>query len=126
MYNTNLTINYITIDGDDGDTNYRKQLLEFLHLDMYDDNVTIKIDKLYDLYKNEVEITRIMPYIKEFIEQRMPFEMEGKTRFLFLFSFDFFHAMYPIICCFIKKKSPIKQQIDTLIDIIISKFKIKS
>lgn len=28
MYNTNLIINYIDIDGDDGDTHYRKQLLE--------------------------------------------------------------------------------------------------
>ena len=46
MYNTNLTINYVDIDGDDGDTHYRKQLLQFLTLEMYNDDVSNKIDKL--------------------------------------------------------------------------------
>ena len=59
MYNTNLTINYTLIDGDDGDTNYRKQLLEFLNLTMYDDTVSVKIDELYDLYKNNPSIQKL-------------------------------------------------------------------
>lgn len=90
MYNTNLTINYIDIDGDDGDTNYRKQLLEFLQLTIYDDTVSVKIDELYELCKNKPCIKKIMPWIKTFIEQRIPFEIADKSRFLFLFSFDFF------------------------------------
>jgi hypothetical protein len=124
MYNTNLTINYTLIDGDDGDTNYRKQLLEFLNLTMYDDTVSVKIDELYDLYKNNPSIQKIMPYIKGFIEQRIPLEIGDNTRFLFLFSFDFFDCMYPIICSLINDKTPTKEQLKHLIDIIQSKRKV--
>ena len=48
MYNTNLIVNYIIKDGDEGDTNYRKQILEFLYLEMYNDSVPEKIDVLYE------------------------------------------------------------------------------
>jgi hypothetical protein len=124
MYNTNLTINYIDIDGDDGDTNYRKQLLEFLQLTIYDDTVSVKIDELYELCKNKPCIKKIMPWIKTFIEQRIPFEIADKSRFLFLFSFDFFYAMYPVMCCIINDKTPSEKQVEFLITTIKSKFKI--
>src|SRR6056300_2010325 len=126
MYNTNLTINYVDIDGDDGDTHYRKQLLQFLTLEMYNDDVSKKIDNLYDLHKNKPSIKKIMPWIKAFIEQRIPLEISDNTRFLFLFSFDFFHVMYPIVCCFINETTPTETQVNALISTIKSKLKIKS
>lgn len=126
MYNTNLTINYVDIDGDDGDTHYRKQLLQFLTLEMYNDDVSKKIDNLYDLYKNKPSIKKIMPWIKAFIEQRIPLEISDNTRFLFLFSFDFFYVMYPIVCCFINETTPTETQVNALISTIKSKLKIKS
>lgn len=126
MYNTNLTINYIDIDGDDGDTHYRKQLLQFLTLEMYNDDVSKKIDSLYDLHKNKPSIKKTMPWIKAFIEQRIPLEISDNTRFLFLFSFDFFYVMYPIVCCFINETTPTETQVNALISTIKSKLKIKS
>lgn len=126
MYNTNLIINYIDIDGDDGDTHYRKQLLEFLTLEMYNDDVSKKIDNLYDLHKDKPSIKKTMPWIKTFIEQRIPLEISDNTRFLFLFSFDFFYVMYPIVCCFINETTPTETQVNALIDTIKSKLKIKS
>lgn len=126
MYNTNLTINYVDIDGDDGDTHYRKQLLQFLTLEMYNDDVSKKIDNLYDLHKNKPSIKKIMPWIKAFIEQRIPLEISDNTRFLFLFSFDFFYVMYPIVCCFINETTPTETQVNALISTIKSKLKIKS
>lgn len=126
MYNTNLTINYVDIDGDDGDTHYRKQLLQFLTLEMYNDDVSKKIDKLYDLHKNKPSMKKVMPWIKTFIEQRIPLEISDNTRFLFLFSFDFFYVMYPIVCCFINETIPTETQVNALIDTIKSKLKIKS
>jgi len=121
MYNTNLKINYVDIDGDEGDTNYRRQLLNFLCLTMYDDTVSVKIDELYDLHKNKPSIKKIMPWIKTFIEQKIPLEISDNTRFLFLFSFDFFYCMYPIACSLIKDTTPTKQQINHLIQSIKSK-----
>ena len=91
MYNTNLVVNYIIKDGDEGDTHYRKQILEFLNLEMYNDNVSEKIDVLYEKHKTNDIIKEIIPHVKTHLEQRWPFEMDGKTIFLFLFSFDYFY-----------------------------------
>ena len=104
MYNTNLIVNYIIKDGDDGDTNYRKQILEFLDLEMYNDSVPKKIDVLYEKYKTNSIIKEIIPHVKTHLEQRWPFEMDEKTIFLFLFSFDYFYLFYPIISCIIDSK----------------------
>jgi hypothetical protein len=126
MYNTNLTINYNDIDGDEGDTNYRKQLLDFLCLTMYDDTVSVKIDELYDLHKNKPSVQSIMPWIKTFIEQKIPLEISDNTRFLFLFSFDFFHCMYPIACSLINDATPTKEQINNFIQTIKSKIAVNT
>ena len=85
MYNTNLVVNYIIKDGDEGDTHYRKQILQFLNLEMYNDNVSEKIDMLYEKHKTNDIIKEIIPYVKNHLEQRWPFEMDGKTIFLFYF-----------------------------------------
>jgi len=123
MYNTDITIDYDTIDGDEGDTNYRKQILSFLNLTEYGDEVSKKIDLLHDTHKNNPSIKRIMPWVKLFLEQRWPFEMDDKTRFLFLFSFDFFYLMFPIISTLINNSNPKEKQIEDIIHQIKSKFK---
>ena len=115
MYNTNLIVNYIIKDGDDGDTNYRKQILEFLDLEMYNDSVPKKIDVLYEKYKTNSIIKEIIPHVKTHLEQRWPFEMDGKTIFLFLFSFDYFYLFYPIISCLIDSKEVNRALVDELI-----------
>lgn len=93
---------------------------------MYNDDVSKKIDSLYDLHKDKPSIKKTMPWIKTFIEQRIPLEISDNTRFLFLFSFDFFYVMYPIVCCFINETTPNETQVNALIDTIKSKLKIKS
>lgn len=115
MYNTNLIVNYIIKDGDDGDTNYRKQILEFLDLEMYNDSVPKKIDVLYEKYKTNSIIKEIIPHVKTHLEQRWPFEMDEKTIFLFLFSFDYFYLFYPIISCLIDSKEVNRALVDELI-----------
>lgn len=115
MYNTNLIVNYIIKDGDEGDTNYRKQILEFLDLEMYNDSVPKKIDVLYEKYKTNSIIKEIIPHVKTHLEQRWPFEMDEKTIFLFLFSFDYFYLFYPIISCLIDSKEVNRALVDELI-----------
>ncbi len=115
MYNTNLIVNYIIKDGDEGDTNYRKQILEFLYLEMYNDSVTKKIDVLHEKHKTNSIIKEIIPHVKTHLEQRWPFEMDGKTIFLFLFSFDYFYLFYPIISCLIDSKEVNRALVDELI-----------
>jgi hypothetical protein len=125
MYNTNLVVNYIIKDGDEGDTHYRKQILEFLNLEMYNDNVSEKIDVLYEKHKTNDIIKEIIPHVKTHLEQRWPFEMDGKTIFLFLFSFDYFYLFYPIISSLIELKEINKASVDELIIKIKSNIKTK-
>lgn len=125
MYNTNLVVNYIIKDGDEGDTHYRKQILQFLNLEMYNDNVSEKIDVLYEKHKTNDIIKEIIPHVKTHLEQRWPFEMDGKTIFLFLFSFDYFYLFYPIISSLIELKEINKASVDELIIKIKSNIKTK-
>ena len=125
MYNTNLVVNYIIKDGDEGDTHYRKQILKFLNLEMYNDNVSKKIDVLYEKHKTNDIIKEIIPYVKNHLEQRWPFEMDGKTIFLFLFSFDYFYLFYPIISSLIELREINRSYIDELIIKIKSNIKTK-
>ena len=125
MYNTNLVVNYIIKDGDEGDTHYRKQILQFLNLEMYNDNVSEKIDMLYEKHKTNDIIKEIIPYVKNHLEQRWPFEMDGKTIFLFLFSFDYFYLFYPIISSLIELRETKRSYIDELIIKIKSNIKTK-
>ena len=39
-------------------------------------------------------IKEIIPHVKTHLEQRWPFEMDGKTIFLFLFSFDYYNLSF--------------------------------
>jgi hypothetical protein len=114
MYNTNLTITYHTIDGDDGDTQYRRQLLGFLNLQIYNDDVSNHIDTLYDDYNDTCHLKKVFPWMKNVLEQRWPFEMDNKTIFLFLFSFDYFYLIYPIICNLINKTTVSEDDFDNL------------
>ena len=125
MYNTNLVVNYIIKDGDEGDTHYRKQILEFLNLEMYNDNVSEKIDVLYEKHKTNDIIKEIIQHVKTHLEQRWPFEMDGKTIFLFLFSFDYFYLFYPIISSLIELKEINRTLVDELIIKIKSNIKTK-
>lgn len=125
MYNTNLVVNYIIKDGDEGDTHYRKQILQFLNLEMYNDKVSEKIDALYEKHKTNDIIKEIIPYVKNHLEQRWPFEMDGKTIFLFLFSFDYFYLFYPIISSLIEHREINRTYIDELIIKIKSNIKTK-
>lgn len=125
MYNTNLVVNYIIKDGDEGDTHYRKQILQFLNLEMYNDNVSEKIDVLYEKHKTNDIIKEIIPHVKTHLEQRWPFEMDGKTIFLFLFSFDYFYLFYPIISSLIELKEINRTLVDELIIKIKSNIKTK-
>jgi hypothetical protein len=125
MYNTTLTINYYSIDGDDSDTTYRKQLLEFVNLPEYTDNVTIKIEHLFDTHKDNIYIKQILPVLKTSLQQRLPFEIDDKTIFIFLFSFDYFYLTYPFICAIIKEMTPTIKLIEPIISKINSTIKTK-
>jgi hypothetical protein len=125
MYNTTLTITYQSIDGDMSDTTYRKQLLAFVNLSEYTDNVTTKIEQLFDTHKDNIHIKQILPVLKTCLQQRWPFEMDDKTIFIFLFSFDYFYLTYPFICTLIKETTTPLKLIEPIISKINSNIKTK-
>ena len=47
MYNTNIVVDYNTITGDNSDTTYRKQILEFVNVKEFSDEINTRIEKLY-------------------------------------------------------------------------------
>ena len=97
MYNTNMVVNYNTITGDNSDTTYRKQILEFVNVKEFSDEINTRIEKLYDLHQENDDLKKIISVLRTCLEQRWPFEMEDKTIFIFLFSFDYFYLTYPFI-----------------------------
>lgn len=97
MYNTNIAVNYNTVEGDESDTTYRKQLLEFVKLTEFSDDVNTKVEALYDTYNDNDDLKKILPILQKHLEQRWPFEMDNKTIFIFLFAFDYFYLTYPFI-----------------------------
>lgn len=117
MYNTNIVVNYNTVEGDESDTTYRKQLLEFVKLTEFSDDVNTKVDALYDTYKDNDDLKKILPVLQKHLEQRWPFEMDNKTIFIFLFAFDYFYLTYPFVSALINND----EHTALLIEPIISK-----
>ena len=117
MYNTNIVVNYNTVEGDESDTTYRKQLLEFVKLTEFSDDVNTKVDALYDTYKDNDDLKKILPVLQKHLEQRWPFEMDNKTIFIFLFAFDYFYLTYTFVSALINND----EHIALLIEPIISK-----
>ena len=55
MYNTNIVVDYNTITGDNSDTTYRKQILEFVNVKEFSDEINTRIEK-YMIYIKKMMI----------------------------------------------------------------------
>ena len=93
MYNYNYDVSYISIDGDEGDTAYRKNLLCAFNLTKWDSRIMNIQDDIYEKFKNNQQLKNILNKGKEF-GFNMPFELDDKTTFTMFFSFPFFESFH--------------------------------
>ena len=96
MYNYNYKVYYKHIDGDIGDTTYRKQLLEACNLKEWSDKICDIQDTIYNRFKNNDDFSNIL---KKGIEYgfQMPFKLDEKFVMTFLFSFDYYENFHNCI-----------------------------
>lgn len=90
---------YFKHEGDNGDTQYRKEFLEFTQQTIYDDDVVSKIlDTLYLEIKEEDFFKKIVIAIKQSnIYSGLFAVMDDSSCLMVLFSYDFFHLFFNIL-----------------------------
>ena len=81
MYNTNIVVNYNTITGDNSDTTYRKQVLEFVDVKEFSDEINTRIEKLYDLHQENDDLKKIISVLRTCLEQRWPLKWKIKQSY---------------------------------------------
>ena len=73
MYNYSYEVSYLHIEGDNGDTTYRKHLLGACGLKKWDDSVIQIQDKIYQKFKNNKDmkklLTKMIKQLQKLIKQ---------------------------------------------------------
>ena len=93
MYNYNHNVCYKHIDGNAGDTTYRKQLLEACNLKEWSDKIIDIHDSIYKKFKDNKEFLSILKKGMDYGFQ-MPFKLDEKFTMTFLFSFDYYENFH--------------------------------
>jgi len=93
MYNYNYNVSYLHIDGDEGDTEYRKHLLKSFNLNEMSDDVVSIQDKIYEKFKNNNDFKNLLKKGKDFGFQ-IPFQLDDKWVLTMLFSYHFFQNFH--------------------------------
>lgn len=90
---------YFKHEGDNGDTQYRKEFLEFTNQKEYDDDaVSLLLDALYNEIKQEDFFKKIVIAVKQSnIYCGMFAGMDDASCLMVLFSYDFFYLFYNIL-----------------------------
>ena len=90
---------YFKYEGDNGDTQYRKEFLEFTNQSEYDDDVVTELlDKLYKEIKDEDFFTKIVIAVKQSnIYCGLFAGMEDSACLMVMFSYDFFYLFFTIL-----------------------------
>lgn len=107
MYNYSFNTTYREIDGDNGDTKYREEILKAFCLTEFDDkSVTKVINYIYNFIYKELQRHNIFQMLKQ--NSPFPFDLEKKQYLILLFSFDHFDQFHKCLQDFnkIEKISP--------------------
>ena len=92
------TPTYFKHEGDNGDTQYRKEFLEFINKDEYDDDyISQLLDNLYTEIKQEDFFKKIIIAVKQSnIYSGVFAQMDDSVCLMVMFSYDFFHLFYKV------------------------------
>tara|TARA_B000000475_G_scaffold271533_1_gene269598 strand:- start:567 stop:926 length:360 start_codon:yes stop_codon:yes gene_type:complete len=94
MYNYSYDVSYSHIQGDSGDTAYRKAFLGANNTSMWSDTL-IKDNQnaIYEKFKDNDEFKSILKKGKEYGFQ-LPFELDDYYVIIMLFSFNFYETFH--------------------------------
>ena len=113
MYNYSFTTTYQNIDGEEGDTVYRKEILQAFSLEIYDIiKIGNAIDSLYKDINGEPVIHLIFDEVSNV--NPFPFELDNGHKLVLLFSFNYFHAIHNCLRDFYKNKTISRENIENL------------
>lgn len=120
VYDTSFSCTYIEIKGDEGDTQYRRELLKAFKLTEYvQDEVDKRIDFVYNiLCKNNNSDNSDINLLFSIVRKRNPWpiEFDSKMCIMMLFSFDYFFLFHEFFKAFLTNCSKDK------INVIIKQF----
>jgi len=96
MYNYNYTVKYKNINGDAGDTKYRKDFCSVFNEKKFGDILFKKQNDLFEKLSIDKRFIEIFEKGKEF-GFGYPIHMDYKTVFTMLFSYNFFESFHKCI-----------------------------
>jgi hypothetical protein len=98
MYNTNMKCTYMDIKEDEFNIGYQTELLLAFNLSEYSDQLTTKIEKLYNyLTIHYLKLPEIMACIHNF-------STDSTMLFMYLFSHDYFSYTHSLLVDIFTKK----------------------
>ncbi len=94
MYNYTYDVSYLHIDGDAGDTAYRKAFLGANNASMWSDTlIKDNQDAIFQKFKDNEDFKKILIKGKQFGFQ-LPFELDEKLVLTMLFSFNCYESFH--------------------------------
>ena len=98
MYNTKMNCTYMDIKEDEYNTVYQTELLMAFHLSEFSDQLTVKIEKMYEyLLDNYAPLPELMACIHNF-------STDSAMLFMYLFSYDYFKYTHALLVDIFTKK----------------------
>ena len=122
VYDTSFSCTYIEIEGDNGDTQYRRELLKAFKLTEYvQDEIDKRIDLVYNIFckninsDNSDNSDNSINLLFSIVRKRNPWpiEFDAKMCIMMLFSFDYFFLFHEFLKAFLTSCS--KDKINMII-----------
>jgi hypothetical protein len=98
MYNTTMVCTYMDVKEDEYNTVYQTELLMAFHLSEFSDQLTTKVEKLYDYLSSNYTL------LPELMSRIQRFSTDSAMLFMYLFSYDYFKYTHALLVDIFTKK----------------------
>ena len=121
MYNYSFNTTYLDLSDNLQDNQYRTDLLTAFSLQSYTHEPIMKeIYSLFDKLKHNIQFTILIDtYIIN--QKQFPMQIDQKTAFMILFSFEYFHYMHKCLGYLLNNKPINEEYFQTFVSLIQKK-----
>jgi hypothetical protein len=120
MYNYTYDVSYLHIEGDAGDTAYRKQFLDVNNVTDWDkDSIMKNQDEIYLEFKDNEQFQNILAKAMENYQKIIPIPMDKESTLVLLFEYNIFECFHKCLKE-LKTKKKISDEIFTEINNLLS------